>query len=155
MTKLVIDGLGEVRPENPDFFNMPEAKQAEIVDELIKSAKAAGLYSAPAGSKEINSVQTAPASDAVSANAFRPVTDQGSVADLAAENRANVVKSGKNVVHGVVNLASALYNDPTGTASKVVQAAGNLGKGVLQKAGVLSGDDAIPVADAAGKALMD
>lgn len=167
MQKLFIDGLGEVRPENPDFFRMPEAKQAEIVDELIKSAKAAGLYSPPAGSKELNSVQTAPASESDLANvvgpvagngfpnALRPVTDQGPVADLAAENRANVVKSGKNVVHGVINLASALYNDPTGTASKVVQAAGDLGKGVLQKAGVLSGKDAIPVADAAGQALKD
>lgn len=64
----------------------------------------------------------------------------------AAENRANLVSSAKGVASNIANTVM----HPVQTAENI----GTLGKGVLQKIGMISGKDAIPAADAAGEALM-
>ncbi len=77
--------------------------------------------------------------------AAQPV-EQNPAEAAAAENRANLAKSavnfGTNIAHAVAH--------PIQTAENI----GTLGKGVLQKIGVISGKDAIPAADAAGDALV-
>jgi hypothetical protein len=65
----------------------------------------------------------------------------------AAENRARLGQSAYNTVASIAQTVA----HPIDTAQNI----GAIGKGILQKVGVLSGNDAVPAADAAGKFFVD
>ena len=75
--------------------------------------------------------------------------------DIAGMSTGQVAMSAlKNTPKSAVNLAENIaqpFIHPIDTATNI----GKIGKGVLQKLGIMSGEDATPYADAVGKFLMD
>lgn len=47
MASVIVDGIGPVTPEDPNFFNLPQDVQAQQIDELVATAKKAGIYQGP------------------------------------------------------------------------------------------------------------
>lgn len=134
MPSIFIEGVGRVTPQNPEFFRMPPERQAEEVDGIIKAAKGAGMI-------------TPPVDKSAALNALGPNSDEAAVNAAAAENRKNLVSSAGNVVSGIAHTVM----HPVDT----LEGMGTIGKGILQKVGAIDGKDAVPAADAVGKALVD
>ena len=132
---LQIDGVGTF-DVSPNFWNLPPAKQAEEVDALKKSFMASQPKAQPKTEADTLSVPL-------------PATPEGNVdvQAAAAENRANFANSAVNVAKGIAHTVM----HPIQTAEDI----GTIGKGIMQKVGLMSGKDAVPAADAVGDALIN
>lgn len=71
--------------------------------------------------------------------------------ELAKTAVSNIPSSAAGLVGGIAKGVAQAVTSPVETAT----AFGNIGKGVLQKLGIMSGKDAEPYADAVGKMLME
>ncbi len=111
------------------FLELSPEDQNATVDEIAQSF---GPPNAKPETPDANNSQEKPAP---------------SLGEIPLKALMNVPKSavefGKNIVQPILH--------PIDTAVAV----GNLGKGVLQKTGIMSGEDAIPYADATGQMLLD
>lgn len=131
----------------------PDGGVAEFPDgtspDVMRSALRKKFGGGPAKgvSKEIRSFSTAPTTDFRTGDPLIDIGIRFGSSELAQEAVKNIpgsaVEFGKNLVQPFIH--------PVETAINL----GNIGKGVLQKLGIMSGDDATPYADAVGKFLMD
>lgn len=122
MANLQIDGIGSVTIDDA-FLSLPPDKQAAEVDAIAATMRSA---------------QTAPPA----ANTAAPPKKDMSLTEVATSAvrnaPASAIQFGKDMIHPVLH--------PIDTAEAIK----NIGSGILQKVGILSGDDMEKYADAVG-----
>ena len=127
MPTLNIEGVGRVQVSD-DFLKLSPYEQQATADDIAKQALAAK-------SKGVSADMQKPDYGSMSA---------GDVAMSALKSApGSAVQMGKDIAQPFIH--------PVDTATNI----GKIGKGVLQKLGIMEGEDATPYADAVGKFLMD
>lgn len=138
MPVLEIDGIGRVEV-GPEFSSLPPAKQAQEVDAIAALAISSAVRP--------NAQQDAPSPAPIAAPEMTaPPQDMslGEMATSAVKNApGSAVKFGQDLVQPVLH--------PIDTAIAIK----NIGAGVLQKVGILSGEDKEQYADAVGRYFVD
>jgi hypothetical protein len=126
MPVLDINGIGKVEV-GQEFLSLPADRQAQEVDAIVAHVKGG------AASTEAPTAPDAPASMSML-----------DVAKGAASNAIpSAIQAGHDLIQPVVH--------PVDTAVAIK----NLGAGILQKVGIVSGDDQVKYADAVGKFFVD
>lgn len=125
MPEIRIEGIGSVRLDDSFLSQSPEMQDA-IVQDIARQHKAKGVASDISGQKDYSKM---------------------GLAEFAGETASNILPSAgrlaKDVVQPIIH--------PIETATNI----GRIGKGVLQKLGIMEGKDAEQYADAVGKFLVD
>jgi hypothetical protein len=126
MPVLDINGIGKVEV-GQEFLSLPADRQAQEVDAIVAHVKGG------AASTEAPTAPDAPASM--------------SMLDVAKGAASNAIPSAIQAGHDLIQ--PVLHPVDTAVAIK------NLGAGILQKVGIVSGDDQTKYADAVGKFFVD
>lgn len=151
MPTLNIEGVGRVKVDDAFLSQSPDMQQA-IVKDIVSQVKAKGVATDMA-SKSKPSVNDQAMSDPAMADVILQAT--GGIDPRAAEEMAGIAKtSASNVPQSAANFASNVVQ-PIIHPVETAQNLGNIGKGVLQKLGLMSGKDAEPYANAVGKFLYE